>query len=73
MVALVTVCLGLTVAAGRASRGYPLHGVCTELARKLGQNLTELPGGHTGYATHAAEFATALIDVLGAMEPAAAA
>jgi pimeloyl-ACP methyl ester carboxylesterase len=63
----------VTVAAGRASRGYPLHGVCTELAGKLGQHLTELPGGHTGYATHVAEFASALADVLARTKAAAAA
>jgi pimeloyl-ACP methyl ester carboxylesterase len=63
----------ITVAAGRASRGYPLHGVCTELARKLSQDVVELPGGHTGYATHADEFASALLDLLAGMEAAAAA
>jgi len=63
----------VTVAAGRASRGHPLHGVCAELARKLGQELTELPGGHTGYATHVLEFASALADVLAGPEAAAAA
>ena len=47
----------IAVATGRDSRGYPLHDVCSKLANRLGQILTELPGGHTGYATHAAEFA----------------
>ena len=54
----------ITVAAGRKSRGHPLHAVCAVLAKSLGRQLTELPGGHTGYATHAAEFAAALMDVL---------
>jgi acetyltransferase/esterase len=57
----------ITVAAGRDSCGHPLHDVSKELAKKLGQNLTELPGGHTGYATHAAEFARALVDVFAGM------
>ena len=60
----------ITVAAGSASRGHPLHAVCTTLASKLGQNLTELPGGHTGYATHPAEFASGLVDALAEMEAA---
>lgn len=54
----------VTVAVGHASRGYPLHDVCTNLATKLGQGLPELPGGHTGYATHPAEFASALGELL---------
>jgi acetyltransferase/esterase len=58
----------IAVATGRDSRGYPLHDVCTNLAKALGQTLTELPGGHTGYATHAAEFAAALLDLLAPIE-----
>lgn len=54
----------VAVATGRDSRGYPLHEVCARLADGLGLQLTELPGGHTGYATHAAEFAPALVDLL---------
>lgn len=54
----------IAVAAGRISRGHPLHDVCTVLAERLGRQLTELPGGHTGYATHAPEFASALVDVM---------
>jgi len=52
------------VAVGRDSRGYPLHDIGTTLAAALGQDLPELPGGHTGYVTHAAAFASALIDLL---------
>ena len=59
----------IKVAAGRDSRGYPLHDVCTSLANVLSQDLTELPGGHTGYATHAAEFATPLLGLLGLLAP----
>jgi len=55
----------LAVAAGRGPRGYPLHELSANLANKLGQSLTELPGAHTGYATRAAELAPALLDLLG--------
>jgi len=54
----------IVVAAGRDSRGHPLHDVGTNLAAALGQTLTELPGGHTGYATHAPAFASELVDLL---------
>ncbi len=54
----------IAIAAGRDSRGYPLHEVCSRLASTLRQALTELPGGHTGYATHAAEFAPSLAELL---------
>lgn len=54
----------ITVAVGHDSRGYPLHDIGTNLATTLGQDLPELPGGHTGYATHAAAFAPALLDLL---------
>lgn len=56
----------VTVAVGRASRGYPLHDIAAALATTLDQDLPELPGGHTGYAGHADEFAPALTDLLGA-------
>lgn len=54
----------VTIAVGRDSRGYPLHDIGTSLATALGQDLPELPGGHTGYVTHDAEFASALTDLL---------
>jgi acetyltransferase/esterase len=56
----------ISVAAGRNSRGYPLHDVGDSLAQTFDQTLTELPGGHTGYATHAAEFASEIADLLAA-------
>jgi pimeloyl-ACP methyl ester carboxylesterase len=49
---------------GRESRGYPAYQVNVELARRLGRDLTELPGGHAGYALHAPEFARELLDAL---------
>jgi pimeloyl-ACP methyl ester carboxylesterase len=54
----------IAVAVGQGSRGYPLYELSKNLAQKLGQSPTELPGAHTGYATHAAEFAPALLDLL---------
>lgn len=54
----------IAVAAGQGSRGYPLHALSATLAAKLGRPAAELPGAHTGYATRAAEFATALLDLL---------
>jgi pimeloyl-ACP methyl ester carboxylesterase len=47
-------------AAGDLSRGYPAYRVNVEIARKLGRDLVELPGGHTGFAARPAEFAAAL-------------
>ncbi len=54
----------IAMAAGQGSRGYPLHELSANLAKKLGQSLTELPGAHTGYATRAAELAPALLDLV---------
>lgn len=54
----------VTIAVGRSSRGFPLHDIATTLATALGQEPSELPGGHTGYAGHAAEFAPALMGLL---------
>jgi acetyltransferase/esterase len=51
-------------AAGQASRGYLCSEVSTELAKRLGQVVTELPGGHTGYASHPSQFAHALLRAL---------
>jgi len=58
----------IVVAAGQGSRGYPLHELSANLAKKLGQPLTELPGAHTGYATRAADFAPALVDLLAGVD-----
>ena len=58
----------IVVAAGQGSRGYPLYELSANLANKLGQAATELPGAHTGYATRAAEFAPALLDLLGRVD-----
>lgn len=52
-------------AVGRESRGRPTYEVNVELGKKLGRDLIELPGGHTGFVTHPAEFARELLDALG--------
>lgn len=49
---------------GRESRGYPAYEVNVELGKKLGRNLIELPGGHTGYVTEPAEFAREFLQAL---------
>jgi acetyltransferase/esterase len=45
---------------GRESRGYPCYEVNAQLGKKLGRDVIELPGGHTGYVVHPAEFAREL-------------
>ena len=49
---------------GRASRGYPCYEVTVALGKKLGRDMLELPGGHTGYGAHPAEFAHELVQAL---------
>jgi len=49
---------------GRESRGYPCYEVNVALAKKLGRDVIELPGGHIGYVTHPAEFARELVQAL---------
>ena len=51
--------------AGRGSRGYPCYEVSVALGKRLGRDVIELPGGHTGFVTHPAEFARELLDTLG--------
>lgn len=58
----------IAMAAGNGSRGYPLHEAAANLAKKLGRSLAELPGAHTGYATRAAEFAPALLDLVAGID-----
>ncbi|CAF1658113.1 unnamed protein product [Didymodactylos carnosus] len=54
----------LILAVGRESRGTLPYFPNTILAEKFGQKTLELPGGHLGYASHAADFAKELIDSL---------
>jgi pimeloyl-ACP methyl ester carboxylesterase len=54
----------IVLMAGRESRGYPCYEVNVELARKLGRDVIELPGGHIGFVTHPAEFARGCVQAL---------
>jgi pimeloyl-ACP methyl ester carboxylesterase len=54
----------ILLGAGRESRGYPCYEVNAHLSKRLGRDLIELPGGHTGYVAHPAEFARDLIQAL---------
>ncbi|MFG1967408.1 alpha/beta fold hydrolase [Nonomuraea sp. NPDC049028] len=47
-------------AAGRESHGYPCYEAIGRLGERLGLGVIELPGGHTGFLSHAAEFAEEL-------------
>jgi acetyltransferase/esterase len=54
----------IVLTAGRESHGYPCYKVTMELAKKFGLDLIELPGGHVGYVTQAAEFAREFLQAL---------
>jgi len=54
----------IVLAAGRESGGHPCHDATMELGTRLGRRVTELPGGHVGFMTHAAAFATELLQTL---------
>jgi acetyltransferase/esterase len=54
----------IVLMAGRDSRGYPCYEVNVELAKKLGRDVIELPGGHIGYVTQPAEFAREYVQAL---------
>jgi len=47
----------IVLAVGRESSGYPAYDVNVALAKKLGTNIVELPGGHLGFMSQPAEFA----------------
>ena len=51
----------LVLASGRESRGHLTYRPNEVLARKLGLDILELPGGHLGYVTKPAQFATELM------------
>ncbi|MBF8188461.1 alpha/beta hydrolase [Nonomuraea sp. K274] len=57
----------LVLAAGRETRGHLPYRPAAELARRLGRELTEFPGGHGGYTEHPEEFGKQLAEVL--LEP----
>jgi pimeloyl-ACP methyl ester carboxylesterase len=54
----------IMLAGGRQSHGLPAYEVTVELGRKLGRDVTELPGGHVGFVAHPAEFARELMRAL---------
>jgi pimeloyl-ACP methyl ester carboxylesterase len=51
-------------AGGRTSRQYFPYICATALADRLGRQIVEFPGGHTGFLTHPRAFAATLRDVL---------
>lgn len=54
----------IVLAAGQVSRGYLCHRTSSAIAQRLELHLSELPGGHTGYATNPADFADGMARVL---------
>ncbi|MEE1802154.1 alpha/beta hydrolase [Streptomyces sp. JV176] len=57
----------IAVAGGRESRTQVAHRPAVVLAERLGRELVEFPGGHSGYAKWPAEFARLLLDVFAAL------
>lgn len=55
----------IVFAAGQESHGYPAHEASIELGRKLGRDVTELPGGHLGHVTQPGRFTEELVSALG--------
>ncbi|MFJ3723785.1 alpha/beta fold hydrolase [Streptomyces sp. NPDC090045] len=64
--ALAAVSERLVLAAGRDTRGHLPYRPAAELADRLGLEVTELPGGHSGYTDCPEEFGRRLLEVLGA-------
>jgi pimeloyl-ACP methyl ester carboxylesterase len=58
----------IVVAAGRTSGGTLAHQCGNALARRLGTQIVEFPGGHAGFITHPRAFATKLREVFEATE-----
>jgi pimeloyl-ACP methyl ester carboxylesterase len=54
----------ILLAVSRESQGYPCREVNVELGKKLGQRVVDMPGGHVGCMTYAAQFATDLTQAL---------
>ncbi|MFI6697652.1 alpha/beta fold hydrolase [Streptomyces sp. NPDC050509] len=57
----------VAVAGGRESRTQVAHRPAVVLAERLGRELVEFPGGHSGYAKWPAEFARLLLGVFAAL------
>lgn len=62
--ALAAVADRIVLAGGRESRTHDVHRPVHVLARRLGREPVEFPGGHVGYAKHPAAFAAQLADIL---------
>ena len=69
MAALKAAAYQIVPAAGRTSQGAWPHHAAAELAERLGTELVEFPGGHTGYVLRPKAFAQRLREVLGRMRP----
>ncbi|GAA2707515.1 MULTISPECIES: alpha/beta hydrolase [Streptomyces] len=69
LTALAAVAGRIVMAGGRESRTYDVHRPAAELARRLGRQLVEFPGGHAGYAKHPASFARQLEQLLDDARP----
>ncbi|MEU2514767.1 alpha/beta fold hydrolase [Streptomyces syringium] len=65
--ALAAAARRIVVAGGRESSTQIIHRPAAVLAERLGQQLTEFPGGHIGYAKWPLEFAERLVGVFAAM------
>ncbi|WP_214415833.1 alpha/beta fold hydrolase [Sphaerisporangium fuscum] len=62
--ALAAVSDRVVLAAGRQTRGHLPYRPAAALADRLGIELTEFPGGHSGSTDHPEEFGRLLLDVL---------
>ncbi|WP_405985572.1 alpha/beta fold hydrolase [Streptomyces sp. NBC_00872] len=69
LTALAALAERVVVAGGHDSRTHTVHRPAAVLAARLGQDLTEFPGGHVGYAKHPAAFAARLVTALTAQDP----
>ncbi len=62
--ALQAVAARIVMAGGRDSGANLPYRPAAALAERLGSHVVDFPGGHAGYMTQPAEFATQLTDVL---------
>ncbi|MFE6834959.1 hypothetical protein ACFVFI_08970 [Streptomyces sp. NPDC057705] len=56
----------LVLAVGRETKGHLPYRPAAEPADRLGVEVTELPGGHSGYTDRPEGFGRRLVEVLGA-------
>ncbi|MFI1256392.1 alpha/beta fold hydrolase [Streptomyces netropsis] len=67
LAAVATAARRIVVAGGRASSTQIIHRPAAVLAERIGQELTEFPGGHIGYAKWPVEFAERLVEAFAVM------